>query len=52
MLPSRIAGTTAYRSLIIDEAATEFSDGLASLHTKSYQEIIAGNDFTLPEQGT
>jgi UDP-N-acetyl-2-amino-2-deoxyglucuronate dehydrogenase len=53
MLPdtSRLAGKTAHRSLIVDDDEMEFSDGFGNLHTRSYEEIIAGNGFTLPETG-
>lgn len=32
----------AYRSLIIDDYQVEFSDGFAGLHTKVYEETLAG----------
>ncbi len=38
-----------FRSLTIDEEEFEFSEGFNDLHTKSYQEILAGNGFRLPE---
>lgn len=36
-----------YRSITIDGEEIEFSDGFTDLHTKSYEEIIAGNGFGL-----
>ena len=46
--PSTAAGdTTTYRSIIIDGEEVEFSDGFTDLHTRSYEEIIAGNGFGL-----
>jgi len=38
-----------YRSITVDGAAIEFSDGFFDLHTKSYQNIIAGNGFGLAD---
>jgi UDP-N-acetyl-2-amino-2-deoxyglucuronate dehydrogenase len=42
-----VGGTTTYRSIIIDGEEVEFSDGFTDLHTRSYEEIIAGNGFGL-----
>ncbi len=36
---------TTYRSITIDGAAVEFSDGFTDLHTRSYEEILAGRGF-------
>jgi len=38
----REAGQFAYRSLTIDGEELEFTDGFTDLHTKVYQEILAG----------
>jgi len=53
MLPAdiRMAGKTSFRSLIVDEETMEFSEGFANLHTRSYEEILAGNGVTLSETG-
>jgi len=42
-------GKRTYRSLTMDGAEIEFSDGFTELHTKTYQEIIAGRGFGLNE---
>jgi UDP-N-acetyl-2-amino-2-deoxyglucuronate dehydrogenase len=41
----KAAGKRTYRILTIDGDAFEFSDGFTELHTKSYEQIIAGNGF-------
>ena len=50
-LPDEIkqAGKRTFRSLTIDEEVFEFSDGFTELHTLSYEEILNGNGFRLPE---
>jgi len=50
-LPAEIkaAGKRTYRTLTIDGAAFEFSEGFNELHTKSYEDIIAGNGFLVSE---
>jgi UDP-N-acetyl-2-amino-2-deoxyglucuronate dehydrogenase len=40
-------GSTSHRSINIDGEEIEFSDGFADLHTRSYEEIVAGNGFGL-----
>jgi len=37
----------SHRSITIDGEEIEFSDGFADLHTRSYEEIVAGNGFGL-----
>ena len=46
---AQAAGMRTYRSITIEGQETEFSDGFTNLHTKSYQEILAGNGFGLEE---
>jgi UDP-N-acetyl-2-amino-2-deoxyglucuronate dehydrogenase len=42
-LPASVAaGKTTYRSITVDGEAIEFSDGFTDLHTRSYEEILAG----------
>lgn len=40
-------GQTTYRSITVDGDEFEFSGGFTDLHTRSYQEILAGNGFGL-----
>jgi UDP-N-acetyl-2-amino-2-deoxyglucuronate dehydrogenase len=40
-------GKTTYRSIAVDEEEVEFSDGFTDLHTRSYEEIVAGRGFGL-----
>lgn len=50
-LPQSIqeAGKRTYRALEIDGVEFEFSDGFTELHTKSYEEILAGRGFRISE---
>lgn len=50
-LPSHAvtAGKTTYRSLLLDGAEVEFSDGFTDLHTEVYREILAGRGFTIAD---
>jgi UDP-N-acetyl-2-amino-2-deoxyglucuronate dehydrogenase len=43
------AGKRTFRSLAIDGEEFEFSEGFTELHTKSYEEILAGRGFPLAE---
>ena len=43
------AGLRTCRTLNIDGESFEFSDGFTELHTRSYEEIIAGNGFRISE---
>lgn len=45
--PSVAENKTTFRSLTIDEENVEFSDGFTDLHTRSYEEIVAGRGFGL-----
>ncbi len=38
-----------YRTIMIDGKEFEFSAGFTELHTKSYQQILAGNGFRISE---
>lgn len=42
-------GQRTYRSITVDGQEIEFSDGFTDLHTRSYQEILAGRGFGLEE---
>ena len=48
-LPERVAaaGQRTYRSITVDGAEIEFSGGFTDLHTRSYEEILAGRGFGL-----
>jgi UDP-N-acetyl-2-amino-2-deoxyglucuronate dehydrogenase len=46
---AKLADKRTYRSLQIEGEEIEFSDGFAELHTKSYEQILAGNGFGLLE---
>jgi UDP-N-acetyl-2-amino-2-deoxyglucuronate dehydrogenase len=49
-LPGSIKGKkTAFRSITVDGDEFEFSEGFADLHTRSYEEIVAGRGFGLEE---
>lgn len=43
------AGKRTYRSLTMEGHEIEFSEGFTDLHTKSYEEILKGNGFTLQD---
>jgi len=49
-LPENVRGVkTTYRSITLDGEELEFSDGFTDLHTRSYEEIVAGNSFCIEE---
>jgi UDP-N-acetyl-2-amino-2-deoxyglucuronate dehydrogenase len=50
-LPAEIRkeGKRTFRTLTIDGDAFEFSEGFTELHTRSYEEIIAGRGFPISE---
>ncbi len=46
--PSATAqGKRTFRSITVDGASVEFSEGFTDLHTESYQQILQGNGFGL-----
>jgi UDP-N-acetyl-2-amino-2-deoxyglucuronate dehydrogenase len=45
----RAAGRPAYRSFTHDGAEIEFSSGFDDLHTRQYEEILAGRGFGIEE---
>ena len=45
----RATGARTYRSLTIEGEEFEFSGGFTELHTKSYEQILAGNGFRIGE---
>lgn len=42
-------GKRTYRTLTLEDEELEFSDGFTDLHTKSYEEILKGNGFTVKD---
>ena len=42
-------GKRTFRSLTIDGEEFEFSEGFTELHTRSYEEILKGNGFSVSE---
>lgn len=46
---ARSQGQPTYRSITVDGREIEFSGGFADLHTRSYEEILAGRGFGLEE---
>lgn len=42
-------GMRTYRSMTLEGEEIEFSDGFTDLHTKSYEEIIKGNGYTVKD---
>jgi UDP-N-acetyl-2-amino-2-deoxyglucuronate dehydrogenase len=48
----REAGQRTYRSITVDGEEIEFSGGFTDLHTRSYEEILAGRGFGLEANRT
>ena len=49
-LPDEVKGKkTTFRSITVDGEEVEFSEGFTDLHTRSYEEIVAGRGFGLDE---
>ncbi|WP_299361330.1 Gfo/Idh/MocA family oxidoreductase [Winogradskyella sp.] len=42
-------GLTTFRSITVDGEAIEFSGGFTELHTRSYEQILAGNGFGIDD---
>jgi UDP-N-acetyl-2-amino-2-deoxyglucuronate dehydrogenase len=42
-------GKTTFRSITIDEKEVEFSEGFTNLHTKVYEETLAGKGFGIED---
>lgn len=45
----KLTGKRTYRSLTIENGEIEFSEGFTDLHTRSYEEILAGRGFRVSE---
>lgn len=48
-LPESARGKTTYRSITLDGEEIEFSEGFTDLHTRSYEEIVAGRGYDIEE---
>jgi len=48
-LPPAAGGRTTYRSIAVDGQEIEFSDGFEELHTRAYEEILAGRGFGIAD---
>ena len=46
---ARMKNMRTYRSMTLEGEEIEFSEGFADLHTKSYEQIIAGNGYTVKD---
>lgn len=46
---ARQKGQPTYRSITMDGKEIEFSEGFGDLHTRSYEEILAGRGFAMSE---
>jgi len=46
---ARRVGTRTWRTILVDGESFEFSEGFTDLHTKSYEQILSGNGFSLSE---
>jgi len=46
---ARAAGKRTFRAITVDGDNFEFSEGFTDLHTRSYEEILAGRGFGLDE---
>ena len=40
---------TTFRSIVVDGEQLEFSDGFTDLHTRVYEEVLAGRGFGIAE---
>lgn len=48
-IPDGVDGQRTYRSITIDEEEIEFSGGFTDLHTRVYDETLAGNGFGIDD---
>ena len=46
---AKAEGKRTFRTLTIDGEGFEFSDGFTELHTKSYQDVLNGNGFSISQ---
>ena len=45
----KLAGKTTYRSITVDGKEVEFSEGFTDLHTRVYEETLAGRGFGISD---
>jgi UDP-N-acetyl-2-amino-2-deoxyglucuronate dehydrogenase len=48
----RASGKRTFRSITVDGSEVEFSEGFTDLHTRSYEEILRGNGFSIEDART
>lgn len=48
----RASGKRTFRSITVDGNEVEFSEGFTDLHTRSYEEILKGNGFSIEDTRT
>lgn len=48
----RLSGQRTFRSITVDGEELEFSGGFTDLHTRAYEEILAGHGYGLEENRT
>jgi UDP-N-acetyl-2-amino-2-deoxyglucuronate dehydrogenase len=46
---AKAGGKTTYRSITVDGKAVEFSEGFTDLHTRVYEETLAGHGFGIKD---
>lgn len=46
---AKVGGKTTYRSITVDGKEIEFSEGFTDLHTKVYEETLAGRGFGIKD---
>ena len=47
--PATPGKKTTFRSITVDGEEVEFSEGFTDLHTRSYEEILAGRGFGIDD---
>jgi UDP-N-acetyl-2-amino-2-deoxyglucuronate dehydrogenase len=47
--PPKVGGKTTYRSITVDGKEIEFSEGFTDLHTRVYEETLAGRGFGIAD---
>ncbi len=47
--PAKVGGKTTFRSITVDGKEIEFSEGFTDLHTRVYQETLAGRGFGIAD---